>query len=100
METLYKNLGMIIGFLSGAFLLQVFFGEKFTEKSILLILFTMIMVNSKEYKKLLNKINDKLSEEQKRNKDTNKPKKSVRSKPTKTPIHSGCGIGGGVCSCW
>ena len=100
METLYKNLGMIIGFLSGAFLLQVFFGEKFTEKSILLILFTMIMVNSKEFKKFLNKINDKLSEEQKRNKVTNKPKKSVRSKPAKTPIHADGGVGGGGSSSW
>ena len=98
METLYKNLGMIIGFLSGAFLLQVFFGEKFTEKSILLILFRMIMVNCKEFKKFLNKINDKLSEEQKRNKVTNKPKKAVRSKPAKTPIHAGSGVGGGVSS--
>ena len=100
METLYKNLGMIIGFLSGAFLLQVFFGEKFAEKSILLILFTMIMVNSKEFKKFLNKINDKLSDEQKRNKVTNKPKKSVRSKPAKSPIHSGGGVGGGGSSSW
>ena len=100
METLYKNLGMIIGFLSGAFLLQVFFGEKFAEKSILLILFTMIMVNSKEFKKFLNKINDKLSDEQKRNKVTNKPKKSVRSKPAKTPIHSGGGVGDGGSSSW
>ena len=100
METLYKNLGMIIGFLSGAFLLQVFFGEKFTEKSILLILFTMIMVNTKEFKKFLNKINDKLSDEQKRNKVTNKPKKSVRSKPSKTPIHAGSGLGDGGSSSW
>ena len=102
METLYKNLGMIIGFLSGAFLLQVFFGEKFAEKSVLLILFTMILIpkNSKEFKKFLNKINDKLSEEQKRNKVTNKPKKSVRSKPTKTPIHAGGGVGGGGSSSW
>ena len=29
METLYNNLGLIIGFLSGAFLIQVFFGDKF-----------------------------------------------------------------------
>ena len=100
METLYKNLGMIIGFLSGAFLLQVFFGEKFAEKSILLILFTMIMVNSKDFKKFLNKINDKLSDEQKRNKVTNKPKKSVRSKPAKSPIHSGRGLGDGGSSSW
>ena len=100
METLYKNLGMIIGFLSGAFLIQVFFGEKFAEKSVLLILFTMIMVNSKDFKKFLNKINDKLSEEQKRNKVTNKHKKSVRSKPAKTPIHAGGGVGGGGSSSW
>ena len=66
METLYKNLGMIIGFLSGAFLIKVFFGDKFAEKSILLILFTMIMVNTKEFNKFISKINDKLDEEKKR----------------------------------
>ena len=90
MEILYKNLGMIIGFLSGAFLLQVFFGEKFTEKSILLILFTMIMVNSKEFNKFFDKINNKLIEEQKRKKG-----KTTIDKP----IASG-GIGGGGSGSW
>ena len=66
METLYKNLGMIIGFLSGAFLIQVFFGDKFAEKSILLILFTMIMVNTKSFNNFISKINKKLDEEKKR----------------------------------
>lgn len=66
METLYNNLGMIIGFLSGAFIIQLFFGEKFAEKSILLILFTMIMVNTKSFNKFISKINDKLDEEKKR----------------------------------
>ena len=66
METLYNNLGMIIGFLSGAFLIQLFFGEKFAEKSILLILFTMIMVNTKAFENFIEKITDKLDEEKKR----------------------------------
>ena len=66
METLYKNLGFIIGFLSGAFIIQLFFGDKFAEKSILLILFTMIMVNTKEFNKFISKINNKLDEEKKR----------------------------------
>ena len=66
METLYKNLGMIIGFLSGAFLIQLFFGDKFADKSILLILFTMIMVNTKEFNKFISKINNKLDDEKKR----------------------------------
>ena len=66
METLYNNLGMIIGFLSGAFLIQLFFGEKFAEKSILLILFTMIMVNTKEFNKFISKINNKLDDEKDR----------------------------------
>ena len=66
METLYNNLGMIIGFLSGAFLIQLFFGEKFAEKSILLILFTMIMVNTNSFNNFISKINDKLDEEKKR----------------------------------
>ena len=66
METLYNNLGMIIGFLSGAFLIQLFFGEKFAEKSILLILFTMIMVNTKEFNKFISKINNKLDDEKNR----------------------------------
>ena len=66
METLYNNLGMIIGFLSGAFLIQLFFGEKFAEKSILLILFTMIMVNTKEFENFIRKINNKLDDEKKR----------------------------------
>ena len=68
METLYKNLGMIIGFLSGAFLIQVFFGDKFAEKSILLILFTMILIpeNSKLFENFIKKINDKLDDENRR----------------------------------
>ena len=66
METLYNNLGMIIGFLSGAFIIQLFFGDKFAEKSILLILFTMIMVNTKSFNNFISKINDKLDEEKKR----------------------------------
>ena len=66
METLYNNLGLIIGFLSGAFLIQLFFGDKFAEKSILLILFTMIMVNTKSFNNFISKINDKLDEEKKR----------------------------------
>ena len=99
METLYKNLGMIIGFLSGAFLLQVFFGEKFAEKSVLLILFTMILIpeNSKEFKKFLNKINDKLSEEQKRKINEQKKKKITSKKNNST---SGGGLGGGGSSSW
>ena len=70
METLYKNLGFIIGFLSGAFLIQVFFGDKFAEKSILLILFTMILIpeNSKLFGSFINKITDRLDEEKNRNK--------------------------------
>ena len=68
METLYKNLGFIIGFLSGAFLIQLFFGDKFAEKSILLILFTMIMVNTKEFDRFIIRINNKLDDEKKRNK--------------------------------
>ena len=68
METLYNNLGMIIGFLSGAFIIQLFFGDKFAEKSILLILFTMIMVNKKEVNKFIIKINNKLDDEKNRNK--------------------------------
>ena len=68
MEALYKNLGLIIGFLSGAFLIQLFFGDKFAEKSILLILFTMIMVNTKEFNKFISKINNKLDDEKNRNK--------------------------------
>ena len=67
METLYNNLGLIIGFLSGTFLIQVFFGDKFAEKSILLILFTMIMVNTKEFNNFISKINDKLDEEKREN---------------------------------
>ena len=66
METLYNNLGMIIGFLSGAFLIQLFFGDKFAEKSILLILFTMIMVNTKEFEKFIRKLNNKLDDEKER----------------------------------
>ena len=68
METLYNNLGLIIGFLSGAFLIQVFFGDKFAEKSILLILFTMIMINTKEFNNFIRKINDKLDDEKKKRK--------------------------------
>ena len=68
MEVLYNNLGMIIGFLSGAFLIQLFLDDKFAEKSILLILFTMILIpeNSKLFENFIEKITDKLDEEKKR----------------------------------
>ena len=66
MELLYNNLGLIIGFLSGAFLIQLFLGEKFAEKSILLILFTMIMVNTDAFKNFISRINDKLDDERNR----------------------------------
>ena len=66
MTELYNNLGLIIGFLSGAFLIQLFFGEKFAEKSILLILFTMIMINTKSFENFIEKITDKLDEEKNR----------------------------------
>lgn len=66
MELLYNNLGLIIGFLSGAFLIQLFLGEKFAEKSILLILFTMIMVNTDAFNNFISRINNKLEDEQKR----------------------------------
>ena len=66
MELLYNNLGLIIGFLSGAFLIQLFLGEKFAEKSILLILFTMIMINTNAFENFIRKINDKLDEEKNR----------------------------------
>ena len=66
MELLYNNLGLIIGFLSGAFLIQLFLGEKFAEKSILLILFTMIMVNTDAFKNFITRINDKLDDERNR----------------------------------
>ena len=66
MELLYNNLGLIIGFLSGAFLIELFLGEKFAEKSILLILFTMIMVNTNAFENFIRKINDKLDEEKNR----------------------------------
>ena len=68
METLYNNLGLIIGFLSGAFLIQLFFGDKFAEKSILLILFTMIRINTKEFDRFIIRINNKLDDEKNRNK--------------------------------
>lgn len=66
MELLYNNLGLIIGFLSGAFLIQLFLGEKFAEKSILLILFTMIMINTNAFENFIRKINDKLDKEKNR----------------------------------
>ena len=66
MEVLYKNLGFIIGFLSGAFIIQLFFGDKFAEKSILLILFTMIMVNTKEFDRFIIRINNRLDDEKNR----------------------------------
>ena len=66
MELLYNNLGLIIGFLSGTFLIQLFLGEKFAEKSILLILFTMIMVNTDAFNNFISRINNKLEDEQKR----------------------------------
>ena len=88
MELLYNNLGLIIGFLSGTFLIQTFLGEKFAEKSILLILFTMIMVNSKEFNKFIDRINDKLSDEPN--------SKKFKPKVSKPIVNKGVAGGGGT----
>ena len=90
MKTLYNNLSMIIGFFVMTFLIQLFLGDKFAEKSVLLILFTMIIINSDELSSFTNKITDKLSEEQKRKKGTTK---------TSKPVTSG-GVGGGGSTSW
>lgn len=90
MKTLYDNLSMIIGFFIMTFLIQLFLGDKFAEKSVLLILFTMIIINSDELSTFTSKITDKLSEEQKRKKGTTKTSKPILNS----------GVGGGGSKSW
>lgn len=90
MKILYDNLSMIIGFLVMTFLIQLFLGDKFAEKSILLILFTMIIINSDSLSDFTDKITNRLTEEQKRKKGT-----SGNSKPKVSG-----GVGGGGATSW
>lgn len=46
MEELYKESGFIIGFLVLVFLIQTAFGNKASEKFLLLVLFTMVILNA------------------------------------------------------
>ena len=78
------------------FLIQLFFGDKFAEKSVLLILFTMIIINSDELLKFTKKVNDRLSTEQKRNKQTTKKQKAT----TTQKATAGGGVGGSGSGSW
>ena len=48
MESVYKNLGAVIGFSVIALLVQNFVGEKASQYMILLTLFTMLLINSEK----------------------------------------------------
>ena len=45
MEEVYKKSGFILSFLCLTFLVQLLMGEKFTEKFLLIVLFSMAILN-------------------------------------------------------
>jgi dipeptide/tripeptide permease len=49
MQEFYNKMGIIIGFLFLMFLLQTFAGDKTASSMVLLILFTMIMINAETF---------------------------------------------------
>ena len=49
MQEFYNKMGIIIGFLVLMFLLQSFAGDDTASKMVLLILFTMIMLNAETF---------------------------------------------------
>lgn len=54
MKEFYNKMGVIIGFLVLMFILQSFTGDETASKFVLLILFTMVILNAKEFKNFLN----------------------------------------------
>ena len=49
MKEFYNKMGVIIGFLILMFLLQMTLGDKTASKFVLLILFTMVMLNADKF---------------------------------------------------
>lgn len=49
MQEFFNKMGIIIGFLFLMFLLQTFVGDKTASSMVLLILFTMIMINAETF---------------------------------------------------
>lgn len=54
MKEFYNKMGVIIGFLVLMFILQSFTDDDTASKFVLLILFTMVILNAKEFKNFLN----------------------------------------------
>ena len=54
MKEFYNKMGIIIGFLILMFLLQLTVGDKTASKFVLLILFTMVILNANKFTTYLN----------------------------------------------
>lgn len=52
-ETIYKNLGAIIGFLVITFLIQTVFGDKIAQGSCILVLLSMLIYRASDISKIL-----------------------------------------------
>lgn len=57
MEGIYNNMSFIIGFLVLVLVVQNFFGEKGSEKFVLLILFSMVILNADKFGSWLKSFN-------------------------------------------
>lgn len=64
MENLYKNMGTILGFLVITFLIGLFGGEKMSSNILILILFSMLILNAEKLKKTLNNFKDSLNKKE------------------------------------
>lgn len=62
METVYKNTGVIVGFLIITFLIEFFGGDKMSYKMLLFILFSMVILNAEKLKNALDTFTSKKEE--------------------------------------
>ena len=53
MENVYNNMGVIVGFLIIAFLVQSFGGEKLSSNMLMFVLFSMVILNADKLKETL-----------------------------------------------
>lgn len=53
MENFYKQMGVIIGFLSITFLIQTFAGDNVASKMVLFVLFSVVILNANNLKNVL-----------------------------------------------
>ena len=64
MENFYKSMGVVFGFLVITFLINLFGGEKLSNNILMLILFSMIILNADKFKTTLEGFKDSLNKKE------------------------------------